>query len=72
MSLGPIILGIGLGCGLLLAFVGLRRMFNKNLSEEERKRGWKKRVEPASVFTVQLDGQKVKQSVHPHKAKNVL
>ena len=40
MSLGPIILGVGLGCGLLLAFVGLRRMFNKSLSEEERKRGF--------------------------------
>ena len=32
MSLGPIVLGIGLGLALL-AFAGLRRMFNKSLSE---------------------------------------
>ncbi|MEK9683877.1 MAG: hypothetical protein VW226_04965 [Rhodospirillaceae bacterium] len=40
MGFQPIVLGIGLGCGLWLAFIGLKRMFNKRLSEEERKKGF--------------------------------
>ncbi len=40
MNWQPMLLGLALGGGLWLAFVGLRRMFNKKLSEEERKKGF--------------------------------
>lgn len=40
MNLAPIMLGAVLGGGLLLALVGLKKMFNKSLSEEERKKGF--------------------------------
>ena len=40
MNLEPIFLGLTLGIGLWLAFVGLRRMLSKSLSEEDRKRGF--------------------------------
>jgi len=40
MNWQPMLLGLALGGGLWLAFVGLRRMLNKKLSEEERKKGF--------------------------------
>jgi len=40
MNWQPVMLGIALGAGLWLAFSGLRRMFNKKLSEQERKKGF--------------------------------
>ena len=40
MGLVPALLGGALGAGLVFAFIGLKRMFNKSLSEQERKKGF--------------------------------
>lgn len=40
MNWQPVLLGITLGVGLWFAFFGLRRMFNKTLAENERKKGF--------------------------------
>lgn len=40
MSWTPIVLGVVLGAGVLLGFVGLRMLMNKQLDDAARKRGF--------------------------------
>ncbi len=36
----PMVLGMVLGAGVLLCFIGLRRMTNKQLEDDKRKKGY--------------------------------
>ena len=36
----PMVLGMVLGAGVLLCFIGLRRMANKQLEDDKRKKGY--------------------------------
>ena len=40
MSWTPVVLGVVLGAGVLLAFTGLRALMNKQLDDTVRKRGF--------------------------------
>ena len=40
MNWAPLVLGAVLGAGILLCFVGLRTLMNKQLDDESRRRGF--------------------------------